>query len=58
MLERRKDKWTCPKCQHHFPCVYVNEIRCLNTACDYKVEAKRVTDKDVPCVQELRYRYG
>ena len=54
IITDRRANNNCPKCGFGLLARNNNEIVCLNSKCDFKIEAKRKFDEDIPDVNEIR----
>jgi len=53
IIDRRANN-VCPKCGFGLLARNNNEIVCLNSKCDYKIEAKRKLDETIPDISEIK----
>jgi hypothetical protein len=53
-MDNRKVKNVCPKCGCLLLARENDEIICLDFNCSWREKSKRVSDKDIPHIQDLK----
>jgi DNA-directed RNA polymerase subunit RPC12/RpoP len=54
ITDRRTNNNSCPECGFKLLALSANKIICLNTKCDYSIEAKRKDDSQIPNLNDIK----
>jgi len=54
IITDRRTNAGCPKCDFNLVARNDGEIFCLRNGCDWKIEAKRKFDKNIPDINEIK----